>query len=120
MKTLGVYGSLKEGCYNYERWGLNKCKRLENYMITGAMRMIGNSYPALYKIGDAPSEYERIHDLELYEVPDWNFDLIESMEINAGYYPQVIHVGPHNDVIVFLMSPEIAFKPETFIEKYPV
>jgi len=82
--------------------------------------MIGNSYPALYKVGDAPTEYERDHVLEIYEIPQYNYDLIESMEIGAGYYPQAMNIGPYSNVVVFLMSPEIPFKPESFIEKYPV
>jgi gamma-glutamylcyclotransferase (GGCT)/AIG2-like uncharacterized protein YtfP len=126
MKIIGTYGSLKSGCYNHTRWGLDKALRLPDRTIRGAMDLYAGMYPRLYSMGDAPAEYERDHVLEVYEIEDAIFDRIETMEYNAGYYVEPLGFTTENGpefiddetINVFLMSPAAPFIPEHFIEKY--
>lgn len=119
MHTIGVYGTLKEGCYNHSPWGLDKAKRLGTIKIRGAMDLAMGGYPRLYAIGDAPAEYEREHDLEIYEIDDDTFSAIESMELGARYYTSILEQQySDEDVHVFLMDSSYPFKPERFLEEY--
>lgn len=88
MITIGVYGSLKSGFYNHERFGLDKCNRLSpDLTIMGSMFM-SNGYPEMYL---EPYGYDGImppikdYPLEVYEVPEDLFEILDGMEVGAGY-----------------------------------
>lgn len=120
MKTIGVYGSLKKGCYNHERFGLDKAKYIGATTIKGAMYLIARSYPALVYGGDP--DYDLKHDLEIYEVTDHMFEVLDSMETAAGYKKQLIYLGPNGlnvDAFVWVAGSEIATGNSNYIESYP-
>lgn len=119
MKTIGVYGSLKKGCYNFERFNMGEDRHIGNSTIRGAMDLMARSYPRLYPIGTYP-EHESDHVLEIYEISDEKFARLDMMERGAGYQQHVIACGELGDAIVWLMNPDYPLDLECFIEKYPV
>lgn len=123
MKIIGVYGSLKKGCYNYERFGLNSAKYLGQSTLTGPMYLIAGQYPALFPATD--TSLDSVHPIEIYEVSDRLFDILDSMERGAGYYQADVIIDPmwHPDelmVNVWFGGPDIAVSASNYIEHYPV
>lgn len=82
MKTIAVYGSLKNGKYNHSI--LEGSKYLGSTKVTGTLYRV-SSYPALIEEGN--NEY----DAEVYEVSDDVFYYIHSMELGAGYKEVIIN-----------------------------
>ncbi len=76
LKKIAVYGSLKKGKYNHSI--LESSKFLGKTQVTGTLYTLG-AYPAL--CGSGNNKYEA----EVYEVSDEVFDLIDRMELGAGY-----------------------------------
>ncbi len=118
MKIIGTYGSLKKGCYNYQRFEMDKnAKYLGATKITGAMDLMAGMYPRLYPKGYMES-HETEHDLEIYEISDNLCSQLGAMEAGAGYLAHKIE-WEGKEVIVWLMNPEYEIDMEAYIESYP-
>lgn len=98
-KTIAVYGSLKKGYYNHDRF-LKDEQQFGDVTIKGTMYSLG-SYPALVREGDD------VHDVELYEIEDDVYSRIEMMEISAGYDAVPVDFDGVT-AIVFYASKEMA------------
>lgn len=128
MKIIGVYGSLKRGCYNHRRYGMEQYPVLATSTIKGAMDLVANSYPRLYPQGTYGEDLEREHVLELYEVPDTLYSSLDMMETSAGYEQHTLEVLAKNEagdtipleVSVWLMNPAFPINKANYIEHYPV
>ncbi len=120
-KTIGVYGTLKKGHYNYERFNMDEeAKPVGTTEITGAMDLFAASYPRLYPEGTYP-EVETVHTLELYEIPEKMFNQMDSMERGAGYQAHEIPVrieGFEGVVTVWLMNPLYEIDMECYIKGF--
>jgi len=115
--TVGVYGSLKRGKYNHARFGLSEYEHVKDTTIRGAMYSLG-SYPKLYKQGLVDGTYERDHVLEVYRVPIRVYEMLNSMEIGAGYVESVVNVDGEN-VIVWLWGGSAPQDPgKNWLESY--
>jgi gamma-glutamylcyclotransferase (GGCT)/AIG2-like uncharacterized protein YtfP len=79
MRRIAVYGSLKEGDFNHDRW-------LRGIKPIGWQRIEGFD---MYDLGMFPyvvrSDYRDCITVEVYEVPDDVAADIERMERGAGY-----------------------------------
>lgn len=120
MKKIGVYGSLKKGSYNYDRFRLSEQNFIGTSEIVGAMYLIGNSYPALAPKG---SDLDLIHPLEVYEIEDGLFNVLDGMERGAGYEAHEMTVTidkEEHNIVVWLAGESIAVGDYNYIVKYPV
>lgn len=119
MKTIGVYGSLKAGCYNHNA---EEMTRVGDAEIMGAMDLFASSYPRLYPMGYMP-EKETVHPLEIYEVSDEYFKRLDAMERGAGYQQHeiIVHTASTFElpVTVWLMNPAYEIDMEQYITSYP-
>ncbi len=119
MKVIGTYGSLKKGCYNYERFEMGaRSNFLGESKIRGAMDLFAGSYPRLYPEGTYP-DLEATHALEIYEIPDDLYKQFDMMEKGAGYQPHTIK-ALDREVTVWLMNPAYEIDMEFHISHYPV
>lgn len=85
VKLIGVYGSLKRGCYNNDpNWPL-----VRTTTIRGAMTSNG-VYPRLYKPTEENQDLVRNYELQILEVSEEDFQVIDNMEQLAGYYSELI------------------------------
>lgn len=80
MKRLFVYGTLKKGRYNHERFGMDHATFVRIATINGYSMYTNGIYPAAVKGKDSDSIVG-----EVYDVPDELYDRIERMETYAGY-----------------------------------
>ncbi len=118
MKIIGTYGSLKKGCYNHTRFAMDKsAKYLGSTKIIGAMDLMMGSYPRLYPEGYY-KEKETSHDLEVYEITDSLFGVLDEMEHGAGYQQHTVDFSG-TPVIVWLMNPAYEIDMENYIKSYP-
>lgn len=115
MKTIGVYGSLKEGSYNHNA---SEMVRVGTSEITGAMDLMAGAYPRLYPKGYMP-EKETTHVLELYTVSEDYYNRLDRMEKGAGYQEHTMSFDGHPDVTVWLMNPAYEIDMECYITSYP-
>jgi len=115
MVIIGVYGSLKEGFYNHDPY-MKGARKIMDTKIFGAMELINGSYPMLFEDGRYP-QFDRIHDIEIYEIDDTMFEAIEYMELLSGYKMALMDVEGM-DVHVFLAPQGRAFNEKNFIESY--
>lgn len=104
---IAVYGSLKKGKYNHDLLG--EAKYLGNIKVKGTLYLV-STYPVLL-------QGENEYDAEVYDVPESNFQAISSMEIRAGYIPNIIDTE-YGEVVVYHGSDY--YKPEELkqIENY--
>ncbi len=79
-RLIAVYGSLRQGFHNHERFG--NMKHVGYSAIRGYMTLVYKSYPQLF-LGE--SNTKDSHILELYEVDEAQFAQIDAMERGAGY-----------------------------------
>lgn len=101
MKTIVVYGSLKNERYNH--YLLEGCKLIGIVKVKGTLYKMG-SYPALLEEGDI--EY----DAEVYEVPEDVYDRVQAMELGSGYREKEIAVlvdGEAVKAIIYYTSEEL-------------
>jgi gamma-glutamylcyclotransferase (GGCT)/AIG2-like uncharacterized protein YtfP len=85
MKKVLVYGSLREGMYNFKRvlnfFGESSIKKIDSVTLKGFNIFDLGHYPGLNK-----SENEKDTVVfDLMEVSDKAFEFIERMELGAGY-----------------------------------
>lgn len=95
MRKLAVYGTLKEGHYNYDRFKqlYPDIKVLEETTISGyEMYNFGGWYPVVIK-----GEGDIV--VQVLEVPDEAYTKICAMEKGAGYSYEIIKVNNHICVI---------------------
>lgn len=83
MKTIAVYGSLKEGRHNNPMLG--KSELLGKTKLTGDLYSMG-TYPALLDEG------LDTHDAEVYTVDEEVYLNVMGMELGAGYVEKVVDV----------------------------
>ena len=81
MKTIAVYGSLKQFKYNHDM--ISGSTFLGKTRMSGVMWLI-STYPAFVE-SEGEREGEREHRFELYEVEDKVYEAVRAMEIGAGY-----------------------------------
>lgn len=82
MKLLAVYGSLKRTAYNHEAY-LSNAMLKGTSSVKGLMFLRHRSYPVLID-----SLYDGDQPVEVYEVPDEDFAIIQAMELGAGYHEE--------------------------------
>lgn len=80
MKTIAVYGSLKQGRYNHDM--LYGSKYLGRTRLPGVMYLI-STYPAFVPGEDHSNALH--HSFEVYEVEDKVYEDVSAMEKGAGY-----------------------------------
>lgn len=95
MSEIAVYGSLRKGEYNYDRFGGEKsfCHK-GSYVLDGFKLYSLGSYPGIKK---APAGNTIVVDV-LY-ADEQTSNVINHMEIGAGYHAEKIKVGNHEPTI---------------------
>lgn len=108
MKRLFFYGSLRRAEYNHQRFGKHLTHIADGY-IKGAELIGGNGYPWI-----VPTTFRSKVVLgEVYEMDDKLFELIEAMELGAGYERKPVEVWSHDDVV------DDSIQAEAYFYKYP-
>ena len=77
-RMIACYGSLRKGFHNHGRWGKMTLKGRSE--VRGYMTLVYDSYPELVLDDSAES-----HEVEIYEVSDDTFDIINNVELSSGY-----------------------------------
>ena len=94
-KLIAVYGSLRKGHYNYERFGGKK-----SFAFRGTFQI--NGYK-LYNLGSYPGIIEAekgdLVTVDLLECPDNIALQIDWMETGSGYSPETIMVDGKKSII---------------------
>lgn len=104
-RKIAVYGSLKKGFWNHDRFSLGE--PIATSKIRGSMFDCG--YPHLYREGICPRRQEREHVVEIYEVDDDKYGVIRSMELGAGYQEVLMNLDGH-EVVVFYTRDDHTFR----------
>lgn len=115
---IGVYGSLRKGFFNHDRWGLDQCPLIKETTVVGAMFTVGGAYPKLYRRGVVPEMYENNHIVEIYEVPEYVYELITSMEEGAGYRVSKVSIDGVHNVHMYFARDDWKWSPEDHITVY--
>lgn len=105
-KKIAVYGSLKKGFYNHNRFNMGE--PIARGKIRGAMFLM-YSYPHLYRSGFCDKGLERSHEVEVYDVDDDTYNAIKRMEISAGYQEVPMTIDGH-DCTVFYSRDDYDYK----------
>lgn len=95
MKRIAVYGSLRRAEYNHSRvngWGRGTLTHVADGWIEGAELINLGSYPAIVPSTDRSKRVV----VEVYDCPEALYQLIDMMEVGAGYAAQeiLVHVDP--------------------------
>jgi gamma-glutamylcyclotransferase (GGCT)/AIG2-like uncharacterized protein YtfP len=88
MKNIFVYGSLKEGEYNFGRFGETNVLQ-KNVKINGFLLYSLGPYPCVVKTNN-PEDFVIG---EIHEVSEGNYNNIARMEFGAGYYSEELKFG---------------------------
>lgn len=99
MHKIFVYGSLKEGQYNFGRFGETKVLK-KNIRINGFALYSLGPYPCIIKTNNP----QNFVIGEIHEVSDNNYGNIYRMEIGAGYYAEEFNLDEFSNVTVFPMN----------------
>jgi len=86
-KHVAVFGSLREGEYNFERYGVTNV--LARTVISGYKMYDLGPFPAIVE-SEIPEDKITV---ELHEVSEENYDSITWMEVGAGYTPKTITIN---------------------------
>ena len=113
MQKIAVYGSLKQGAYNHSRFDIGK--PVGYGTVVGAMYLMA-SYPHLFREGVKPTDLERTHEVEIYEIEDDVYESIYYMELGAGYQCVDENIDGH-DVKVFYSNDDLKYF-QNWIEGY--
>jgi gamma-glutamylcyclotransferase (GGCT)/AIG2-like uncharacterized protein YtfP len=100
MKFIFVYGSLKQGQYNFGRFGETKVIK-QNVKINKFSLYDLGPFPCVVETGDS----EDFVIGEIHEVSDSIYNSISRMEFGAGYYSKELTFGEIS-ATVFLMEAE--------------
>lgn len=99
MKKLLVYGTLREGDYNFKRvqnlFGKDSIIKIDEKTLSGYAMFDLGAYPGLNKTDN--EEHKVLFDV--VEVTDEAFNFIQSMEIGAGYSPLEV-----DDAILYIYN----------------
>ncbi len=98
MVKIATYGSLKRGFYNHGRMGAQHY--IGDMKVRGKMCLMFGSYPKLM-LSDDGNE----HDVEVFNVDNLTFELLDSMERGAGYTPINIHT-PYGEAVMWVVTSE--------------
>jgi len=113
---IAVYGSLKRGFWNYDRF-LKDAKFLGESTVKGVMTM-PMGYPYLFKGADIKkSNNELDHTVEIYDVADSIGETIGMMERGSGYY-EVSVPTEHGEATTYYARHELYNKDHQMVEKY--
>lgn len=113
---IAVYGSLKRGFWNYERF-LADAQFLGESTVKGIMTM-PMGYPYLFvgkNIGMEDEEVE--HTVELYEVPTEIGERISLMELASGYYESKLFTE-HGEATIFFANHNLFSQEHPIVEEY--
>lgn len=108
---IAVYGTLKEGYYNYDYLLKDNSEFLGNHIIKGSMQLANAGYPYLFKKDD----YR--YGLEIYKVDEFTFESIDAMEKGAGYYSEEIDT-PYGKATIYYAEDRLFDKDKSIINKY--
>lgn len=87
-KRIAVYGTLKRGFYNYNRF--NSCFPF-NFIYSEVIKGF-----SLYDLGSYPTAIENENDkitIEIFEVSDECFNILNRMELFAGYVKKEVETS---------------------------
>ena len=109
MKKIGVYGSLKRERYNHSLLPESE------YIGTGKVKGV------LYKVSSYPAIVDGDDDVEveLYRVPDNEYNMVHNMEIGAGYVVRHVEINGET-FIVFYAGDELAEHCKKFCQTIKV
>jgi gamma-glutamylcyclotransferase (GGCT)/AIG2-like uncharacterized protein YtfP len=98
-KKVFVYGSLRPGAYNYERFlsgfGAEDFKLVSDQVLLPGFKMYDlGSYPGIKEGAETD-----VIVTEVIECSDQCFEFVNAMEEGAGYTAKEIKVGEHEGVI---------------------
>ena len=94
-RKIAVYGSLRKGEYNYDRFGGDKTfKHLGTHSITGYELFSLGPYP-----GVRPASKDKSIVVDVLECENGVAAMIDRMETGAGYVAKEITVGEHTATI---------------------
>ena len=86
MKHLLVFGTLRVGDYNYNRFGGNQTY-IKTFQLNGFSMFSLGPFPCVVK--DKPLNTITV---ELHSIEDAAFEHVNDMEVGAGYIPEQIKV----------------------------
>ena len=102
MHKIAVYGSLKKGFYNHDRFTMGEMLGVAK--VRGAM-FLNYSYPHLFREEDSAPEMVKEYEVEIYEIEDREYKGIVGMEVGAGYQEFKTTItdtsGAEHDVTIF-------------------
>lgn len=110
---LIVYGSLRKGAYNFQRFvdyyseeniRYEKTLVIEGYLLYD----LGYGYPCAIQTGNPDHKIT----VDILNVSDLCFEALNAMEIGAGYKPTVIEVDNEKAIIYVFKRPEGTLVPE--------
>ena len=130
---IATYGSLRKGFHNHICMGENPTFK-GNDDVFGVMYLAYSSYPHLYHESNKAYSVDpegtrtlpfrksmsRPHRIEIYEIDKQNFEMINRMEIGAGYEPEIIDTEFGKATIWFTIPPKNSWFPNNlkWIEAY--
>lgn len=110
MKRLFFYGSLRRDEYNHQRFAKHLTHLADGY-IKGAELVGGNGYPWILPVADQ----SKVVLGEVYGMSDKLFELIEAMELGAGYERKPVSViVPNED-----NSDDVRYEAEAYFYASP-
>lgn len=103
-KLIAVYGSLRIGEYNYERFvdifGKTSITTVEKTKVIDGFDLYSlGSYPAITRGSNKLT-------VDILEVTDNVHNSIKAMELGAGYDEETIHIENIGDVVIYTYPKE--------------
>lgn len=114
MKTLAVYGSLKQGKYNHSMLG-EDAEYLGTTTLKGIMTM-AFGYPHMFE-GELIAEEDKEYEGEVYRIRNTNYLPIMQMELGAGYYESLVETE-YGEAIMYYTHPMFYTATEEVISYY--
>jgi gamma-glutamylcyclotransferase (GGCT)/AIG2-like uncharacterized protein YtfP len=105
-KTICVYGSLRVGDYNNDRFAGSDMKHIKTTKITGYELYSLGPYPCAVKTDNPEDELI----VDILEVSDRKYQGITAMEHGAGYHSSQIEVDGI-DATIYLFKTPPTFAP---------
>jgi gamma-glutamylcyclotransferase (GGCT)/AIG2-like uncharacterized protein YtfP len=95
-KQIATYGTLREGFYNFYKYGEGAVKKISTHTVEGIVMYYSKDvlYPRAIR-GDGSTV------MEIVEVSDDTYKSIKSMELEAGYVLDTVRIN-NKDYEVFL------------------
>lgn len=100
---IAVYGSLREGEYNYERIAHNFGKSSIRTLASG-VKVSGYD---LYDLGPYPAISKGENELivDVISVDSSAYTFIKRMELGAGYQEDSVKIKSYGDVLIYTFPP---------------